>query len=184
MIDGYRLAPAQPDEVPALAAVERAAASRFPLSLLPVPLRGDTLPLPQLEAAQREGRLWVARDPAGTVVGFACARREGKAALLAEIDVHPAHGRRGIGSGLLDAVIDWAQQAGAPALYLTTFQAFGPGMALYRRGGFLPLADKDIPGFIADILAAEAEAGLAGRVAMVRMLAPRHASASAQHGDG
>ena len=184
MIDGYRLAAARADEVPALAAVERAAATRFPLSLLPAPMRDDTLPLPLLEAAQREGRLWVARDPAGTVAGFACACREGEAALLAEIDVHPAHGRRGIGRALLDTVIDWAQQAGAPALYLTTFQAFGPGMALYRRGGFSPLANEDMPGFVADILAAEAAAGLAGRVAMVRMLTPRPAPASVQHGEG
>ena len=54
-------------------------------------------------------------------VGFALVEVLGGIALLAELDVLPALGRRGIGRRLIAAARDWAEARGHDALYLTTF---------------------------------------------------------------
>jgi len=47
----------------------------------------------------------------GVPVGFALVEILDGAAHLEEIDVHPAHGRRGLGSALVRAVCEWARQS-------------------------------------------------------------------------
>lgn len=84
------------DELPRLADIELAAAALIPDADLPALLRLVSTPEPVLAAAQREARLWVAeRD--GELAGFALASRNGEYAYLDEMDVHPDHGRRGVG---------------------------------------------------------------------------------------
>ncbi|MCY1269862.1 ribosomal-protein-alanine acetyltransferase [compost metagenome] len=162
----YRIDTARADELPLLAPIERAAATRFPVELLPAELREHSLAMATLRAAQQDGRLWLARDAQGTPVGFACVEVVAAHALLAELDVHPEHGRRGLGAALLQAAVDWAAGRGLPALYLTTFRDFAPSAALYRKRGFVPLTAVDTPAFLATRLAEEDASGLGGRVAM------------------
>ena len=50
---------------------------------------------------------------------------------LEELDVHPDHGRRGLGSSLVMAVRDWAAATGHEAITLTTFRE-SPGTCLLR----------------------------------------------------
>ncbi len=42
---------------------------------------------------------------------------------LEEIDVDPSHGRRGLGTALVNAVCEWASDSGHALLTLTTFRA-------------------------------------------------------------
>ena len=42
---------------------------------------------------------------------------------LEEIDVHPSHGRRGLGTALVREVCEWATHCGYVMLTLTTFRA-------------------------------------------------------------
>lgn len=50
--------------------------------------------------------------------------------------VLPSYRRLGLGSALLQHLIDWAQSAGIDALYLEVFPHNEPALALYRRFGF------------------------------------------------
>lgn len=167
----YRIELASIEDVAALAAVEQAAAELFPERLLPLHLRGETLAPEKLATAQAAGMLWVAKDGAAKVLGFACVAMHGQVALLAELDVLPAHGRQGIGSALLAAVIAWGNARAIPTLYLTTFLEFAPSQALYRKFGFVTLGAA--PDFLAAALRQETVAGLGERVAM-RLTFPRH----------
>jgi len=64
--------------------------------------------------------------------------REG-AAYVEEMDVLAEHGRRGLGGRLLDAVCDWAQAHGHPAVTLSTFRDVSWNGPFYRKHGFADL---------------------------------------------
>jgi len=167
MRSGYTIRPARTHDVPALAEVERAAARLFaPYGL--ADLFSATSPPEKLDAAARDGRLWVAVDAAGAVVGFALASEVGGNAHLDEIDVDPAHGRRGIGRALVDAVVAWARRHRHRALTLNTMVDVPWNAPYYRRLGFVALADDALPEALAELRRLEVEHGLPGdrRVSM------------------
>ena len=97
--------------------------------------------LEDFEAAQRAGLLWVART-AGRPIGFALTVRLGDALHLEELDVLPAHGRRGVGTRLVRTVCDYATAHGLPVT-LTTFRDLPWNEPFYARLGFRALADTD-----------------------------------------
>ncbi|MGY2485958.1 GNAT family N-acetyltransferase [Cupriavidus sp. CP313] len=157
------------DEVPRLADIELAAAALFPDADLPALLRLVSTPEPVLAAAQREARLWVAeRD--GELAGFALASRNREYAYLDEMDVHPDHGRRGIGRALVGAVQGWARAGGSHSLNLTTFAHLPWNAPFYASLGFRQLRDDELCPLLADALAAQRAAGLRQRVAMRQVL--------------
>jgi GNAT superfamily N-acetyltransferase len=60
-------------------------------------------------------------------VGFAHVKvLEPRAAHLEEIDVHPEHGRRGLGTQLVMAVCEWAATEGYRSVTLTLVEAWIP----------------------------------------------------------
>ena len=88
----------------------------------------------ELDDARRRGQLWVAL--AGDApVGFAHVKvLEPTAAHLEEIDVHPDHTRRGIGTRLIAAILAWAADAGYRAVTLTTFRGCTCGTCVIMHG--------------------------------------------------
>lgn len=52
--------------------------------------------------------------------------------------VAPEARRRGVGSALVDAVVDWARTQGLRRLLLDVAETNGPATALYTRKGFVP----------------------------------------------
>ena len=122
----------------------------------------------QLRAAQRDGRLWVAladRLP----VGFAHVElREPDSVHLEEVDVHPLHGRRGLGTRLMHAVCEWAGERGYRRVTLTTFRDVPWNMPFYVRLGFEEIPEPLLTPALRSILEDEARRGLAAsrRVAM------------------
>ena len=52
--------------------------------------------------------------------------------------VAPEARRQGIGSALVDAVVDWARSRGLSRLLLEVAEANTPAIELYRRKGFVP----------------------------------------------
>lgn len=158
-------------DVAALQAIELAAAAMFSPDDLPAAQRDDAMPVETLMAARVDGRLWVARAADGRLVGFAVGDVVDGRPHLAEVSVHPDDGRRGHGTRLLDAVVAWARGRGS-LLTLTTFAHVAWNAPYYARRGFRPLcADEHGPELRA-ILRAEADAGLANRIAMGRPLDP------------
>ncbi len=153
-------------DLPTLPAIERAAAGLFPADDLPPALRGRVTPLEDLQRAQCESRLWVAIASDGSVAGFALASTSGQRAYLDEMDVHPAHARRGLGRALVSAVADWARAQGLQSLALTTFRHLPWNAPFYERLGFRPLEEAGLCPELAAALAREAALGLRQRIAM------------------
>lgn len=139
----YEIGRARPAEVPRLEGVERAAATLLRGEMPDELLDRVTDPL-RLNAAQRRGRLWVARDGAEPV-GFALVELlESEVAHLAELAVHPDHGRRGVGRRLVRAVCAWASATGYGGVTLTTFRDLPWNGPFYARMGFEALDDEEV----------------------------------------
>jgi len=158
---------AGPEHVDQLPSVERAAATRFGDSL-PESVLSHVTPVGTLAAAQQAGLLWVALEPVGAPVGFAVASVRGRRMHLEELDVMPAHGRRGIGSALVAAVEDHPRASGCTEITLTTFRDVPWNAPFYARLGFDVLPEQELDAELLRRLSYEAELGLerSRRVAM------------------
>ena len=157
----YEIAPARPRDVPHIAPIELAAA-RLLVGHAPEAVLEEVTPTEHLRAAQRDGRLWVALS--GNVpVGFALVEMlEPDAAHLEEIDVHPDHGRRGLGTHLVRSVCRWAEARGAGAVTLTTFRDVPWNMPFYARLGFEEVDSAHLTPALCEVVADEARRGLDG----------------------
>jgi GNAT superfamily N-acetyltransferase len=138
-----------------------AAAELFPPEDLSAEMRQDSHSVAFFAAALREGRLWVARSVAQRdVAGFAVVVRLERSVHLEEVDVHPAHQRRGLGRALVLHVAAEAWREGAAALTLTTFRHLPWNAPFYRGLGFRELSAAQLDPDLERILRAEAEEGL------------------------
>jgi GNAT superfamily N-acetyltransferase len=158
--------------------IEREAATRFGDSL-PESVLSHVTPMEILEAAQQAGLLWVALEPTGAPVGFAVASICGRRVHLEELDVLPGHGRKGIGSALIEAVEDYALKSDCTEITLTTFRDVPWNAPFYARLGFEVIPEQELGAELVRRLSDEVALGLehSRRVAMRRPLG-RPASAS------
>ena len=166
-IPSYEIALARPRDLSRIPPIELAAA-RLLTGHAPEAVLEEATSNEDLQAAQHDGRLWVALS-GDTPVGFAHVKiLEPNAAHLAEIDVHPEHGRRGIGTQLVRAVGRWAEGHGYSAVTLTTFRDVPWNMPFYARLGFEEVAQADLSPALREVLADETRRGLdpARRVVM------------------
>ena len=134
----HAIALASPDDVGALPEIERLAGLQFkayPELGIPEQMYDQPNSVDTFAAAQRAGRLWVARAEA-LPVGFALVVEVDRFAHLDELDVLPSHGGRGIGTALLAAVCSWATDAGYRAVTLRTFRDIPWNAPFYQKRGF------------------------------------------------
>lgn len=80
--------------------------------------------------------------PGSGIQGFACA-----AAVLDEVELQSIAVRseargRGVGSALLEALVDWAREEGYRSLHLEVRAGNVPALALYRRFGFSQVGSR------------------------------------------
>jgi GNAT superfamily N-acetyltransferase len=169
----YRIAVARPGDLASLPAIELAAAAllegRAPASVL-----AETTSIAALDDARRHGRLWVALSD-DVPVGFAhVVVLEPGAAHLEEIDVHPEHGRRGLGTWLVAAVCHWAATNGYAGVTLRTFRDVPWNMPFYARMGFEEIPSRDLSAAMQSVIDDEIRRGLdpGRRVAMRRPCVP------------
>ena len=168
----YRVIEARPDDLPSLPAIELAAA-RLLAGHAPESVLTEATDYEVLKEAQRHGRLWVALAD-DVPVGFAhVAVIEPTVAHLEEIDVHPDHGRRGLGRRLVMAVCAWAATAGYREVTLTTFRDLLWNMPFYARLGFEVIPIEELSPALRQVVDDETRRGLdpACRVAMRRSCA-------------
>lgn len=71
-------------------------------------------------------------------VGIGRVSIEGQWAGITSVDVAPERRRQGIGSIVMRALLEWAQDHGARAAYLQVRAKNEPALALYRQLGFVP----------------------------------------------
>ena len=144
--------------------IERQSSQRFASQAaeagLSPELMSQTQSVPALLAANDDGRLWVAADARGELVGFALVMELGLFAHLEEIDVLPAHGRQGLGSALLEAVCEWAGSRGFSAVTLSTFRDVAWNAPFYARRGFAVVPPEELPPELLEIVARERQKGL------------------------
>ena len=163
----YDIALARPGDLSRIAPIELAAA-RLLVGHVPEAVLEEVTSDEDLQAAQRAGQLWVALS-SDMPVGFALVEMlEPDAAHLEEIDVHPDHGRRGLGTRLVRHVCRWAETQGHGALTLTTFRDVPWNMPFYARLGFEEVAPAALTPALRALLEDEARRGLdpGRRVAM------------------
>lgn len=174
--DRYRIAPAAPAHLAEIPRIEQAAASLFAAEDLPPCLRYRVTDREYLRDAQRDGRLWVALA-GGRAVGFALADTVDGEGYLAEIDVHPEHARRGLGTRLVHTVVGWAAAQRFACVLLLTFRHLPWNAPFYSRLGFVALPEADVGPGLRQYIAEEGAAGIdtSKRVAM-RLALPARAS--------
>jgi GNAT superfamily N-acetyltransferase len=158
-IQGYSIRPAQVADIQNLPAIELAAAQLLRGHAPESALAGTTDGRTFADAAL-EGRLWVALR-GRTPVGFALVKMLAEdLPHLEEIDVHPSHGRRGLGRALIRAVCDWAIVSGYVMLTLTTFRDVPWNLPFYARLGFVEISWETLRPELAAVVCEEAHRGL------------------------
>lgn len=163
----YTITRAAAEHLPALPEIERQAAALFEGLDFPLEVLQQTASLADLRTAMQSGHLWVALGPDGQPVGFAQAEPSGEDLHLEELDVMPAHGRRGLGRRLVDAVCACAREEGFAAVTLTTYRTPPWNAPFYERLGFsIVLPDALTPAQQARV-AQEARRGLSPHLRVV-----------------
>jgi GNAT superfamily N-acetyltransferase len=154
--DAYTLRAADERDLPLLPEIERAAATRFAQSRYP-----GLVEIPPMSAHTdlRLHRVWVVVGE-DRPVGFLVAGRLAGGAHIYEVDVHPAHARRGLGRRLIDTLAEWARGEVLTALTLTTFSDVPWNGPYYERLGFRRLESPEVGDELRDLLRREAVAGL------------------------
>jgi len=173
---GYVIEPARREDLQGLPAIEAEASALFDgwnVTLPPNPGQCDDEEFAEAHAA---GLLWVARSPEGELAGFALVELAEGEPHLEEIDVRPAHGRRGVGRALVEAVLAWARTAGHRQVTLTTFRDLPWNEPFYASVGFRSLEPSELTSPLEAIVRYEEEHGLARdeRVVMRYDLKPVH----------
>ena len=159
MTPTYTITAARPEDLSRLSAIELAAA-RLLEEYAPESVLNETTSLDVLQQARRDGRLWVALAD-DVPVGFAHVEViEPHAVHLEEIDVHPDHGRRGLGASLVLRVCEWAAVHGYGSVTLTTFRDVPWNMPFYARLGFAVVPPEQVSAGLLAVIDDETRRGL------------------------
>jgi GNAT superfamily N-acetyltransferase len=119
--------------------------------------------------------LWVAVAPDDAPVGFAYTRWLGDEPHLEELDVHPDHGHRGLGTQLVRVFLSWAGSRGATGVTLSTFRDIPWNELFYARLGFRALAATELTAPMLELVASETRKGLpADRRVLMRLALSPH----------
>lgn len=123
--------------------------------------------------AQFAGKgVWIAADENNQAIGYATAGELADLFWLHQMSVDPAHGRKGVGTALLMAVINHAKWAFHSAIGLTTFRDVVFNAPFYEKAGFMRVNAASMSPGLQTQLAKECPPGIdmATRVLMVRRL--------------
>ena len=173
MSDTYEVALARPQDLRLIPSIELAAAQLL-RGHAPETVLNEVTSDRVLSDAQRDGRLWVALA-GDTPVGFAHVELfEPNAIHLDELDVHPHHGRRGLGTRLVRAVCAWAQARGDLSVTLATFREVPWNMPFYARLGFEEIPRAELSPALRSVVEDEARRGLDPARRLVMRWRPRH----------
>jgi GNAT superfamily N-acetyltransferase len=125
---------------------------------------------PAVEELAAAAAVLVADGGDGTAIGYVRLELVGGGTHLEQLSVLPSHGRRGVGTALLDAACDGARRRGDDAITLTTFRDVPFNAPLYARRGFVEVPEAAWTDALRAVVAHEAALGLdpATRVVMRR----------------
>jgi len=169
----YSIRLASPEHLRAIPDIQVAAASVFAEADVPLDIRYRISSADVLQAAQKSGHLWIAADYGNRVIGYAMVEIVDGLAHLDDLDVHPEHAKQGIGSTLLQVVIDWVRREDFPAMTLVTFRHLVWNAPFYEKFGFKELNRAALSPDLRAMIEDEIAAGLSekNRIAMQLLLA-------------
>ena len=87
-------------------------------------------------------RYWIAADESGAPIGYGGVKVAGDQADVMTIGVAPQARGRGVGRAILDALLDWARQAGAAEIFLDVRPSNEGAIALYNSRGFVEIGRR------------------------------------------
>ncbi|HPG41691.1 MAG TPA: GNAT family N-acetyltransferase [bacterium] len=139
----YAIRHAIESDLACLSEIEKRAAVRFAEYDLEKIMSTITTPPDAFAEGLTARLLWVAADDNDSPVGFALACAVGNTVHLDELDVLPEHGRRGLGTRLVETVCDWARTHHYKAVTLTTLSHIPWNGPWYERQGFRVLSPHE-----------------------------------------
>lgn len=139
---------AGPARIDALCAIERKAVQLFRGHAAWPSYAAMSIPPELLQQAISRGLVWIALNEVAAPVGFVWLDTQagGSAIGIAEIDVLPEYGQRGMGAALLKRACEWARAAGYRRVDLGTLADVPWNAPFYEKHGFLTV-DKSDPRF-------------------------------------
>ena len=87
-------------------------------------------------------RYWIAADESGAPIGYGGVKVGGDQADVMTIGVAPQARGSGVGRAILDALLDWARQAGAAEIFLDVRPSNEGAIALYNSRGFVEIGRR------------------------------------------
>lgn len=94
------------------------------------------------ELSSPASRYWIAMDDAGVPIGYGGVKIGGDQADVMTIGVAPRARGRGVGRAILDALLEWARQAGAVEIFLDVRPSNEGAIALYNSRGFVEIGRR------------------------------------------
>lgn len=141
---GFVIRLARESDLPTINTIEWQAGQRFFDAGFPwLPRQEFCLPEEELRQGLKNQQLWVATAE-GEGMGFILAGNVDEQAHIKEIDVLPQFGRRGVGSALIQYVINRAKEQGIEKVTLTTFEDIPWNAPFYKKLGFKILEESEI----------------------------------------
>jgi GNAT superfamily N-acetyltransferase len=143
---GYTLRPSRDGDIADLCALSWRAGQLFALHGYPLIAAEPPMSEAEFVAHYAATAITVAEAPdGGRPAGFAATLSVGGWLWLAEISVDPEHGRKGVGTALVDHVARLAASLGLLGIGLSTFREVPFNAPFYRRLGFSELAPEAAP---------------------------------------
>ena len=150
--EGYSITPGEPDDIPALIAVDKAASALFgPTGLLSEDALDEHVPADVFETEMPLGNVFVARNQHRWPVGFALIRPRGNGLYLDQVSVHPDHGQKGIGRALVIRVLTEAEIRKLPHVSLSTFRTVPWKGPFYGSMGFREISNDKLDPYMREI---------------------------------
>lgn len=103
----------------------------------------------------RSERLDVARDDTGHAIGFTLVSIAPSGLYLDQVSVHPDHGKKGIGTLLMNNLTSKARKLGQPQIILSTFRDVPWNAPFYARLGYRIIRKQDYQPFMIEIETAQ-----------------------------
>ena len=115
-------------------------------------------------------QIWVATGPADAPMGFIMTKILDGKMYIAEVSVHPDHGKKGLGRALMGHAVEQAAKHGCQKVTLSTFRQVPWNAPFYEKLGFVEVSCTELGADHIAIQEAEQEIGLdmAQRVFMWR----------------
>ncbi len=160
MNETYQIRLARENELYQLNTIEEAASKLFENTKFALEVDQDSLSIDLLREQQAKDLVWVAVDDRDNPVGFAVVIVMGDLIHLHELSVDPEHGRKGLGTRLIETIIQFAKSSGFTGVTLSTFRDIPWNAPFYKKLGFREMKEEEIGINLQNIKTEEAQKGL------------------------